>query len=276
MKISKLLERAVHLLEKNNIDDARANAEFLLAAALGAGRAHLLAFSGADVSAQQEELFNSYLSQKLIGQPLQYILKTQPFCGYNFEVNPSVLIPRPETEELVAGAVLRAKTPLKILDMCTGSGCIACVLALEFTQAAVTAADVSAAALNTAAQNARNLNVKNITFINSDLFANIDGKFDIIVTNPPYIPTEDLKGLQAEVRCEPALALDGGPDGLTLIKRIINAAPAHLNPGGLLAMEFGINEGPQIAALLDDKIWCTKEFKKDTFNVERFLFAIRK
>lgn len=269
-KVSSLLTRAEASLTAANIDEPRANARALLAHALSVSVTRLDAFPDQIVPPLKEQIFNSYIAQKLQNTPLQYITKEQNFMGRILRVGPGVLIPRPETEELVEAVFKRAAAPKRLLDLCAGSGCIACALAAHYPSAEVTAADISQDALSIARQNAAGLKVN---FLKTDLFQNIEGEFDVIVTNPPYIPTADLDGLSPEVKAEPRLALDGGADGLTLIKKIISAAPQYLKSGGLLAMEFGIGEEAQIIKLLDTQKWCTTEIKKDTFNINRFLFA---
>ncbi len=277
MKLQDLISAAAERFEAAGIEEGRATAEALLCFVLNVSRTRVLAFPNEEATSQQEKVFETFVSQKLKGLPLQYITKEQQFMGRIFEVGPSVLIPRPETEEMTHEVIRRAKKmPSKILDMCTGSGCIACSLALRFPSAQVTAVDISEEALNTARKNAQNMSIKNINFIKSDIFKKVEGVFDIIVTNPPYIPTGDLAALSKEVLAEPHLALDGGKDGLKIIKRILKAAPEYLNPGGLLAMEFVIGAEYKILKLLSPDIWQTTEIKKDIFNVNRFLFATRK
>ena len=187
------------------------------------------------------------------GMPLSYALGYQDFYGYKIAVNENVLIPRPETEELCCKAIetisaKKGETPLKVLDMCTGSGAIAIVLKLK-TDADVTAADISQSALEVAKANALTLGAK-IKFIQSDMFGKIDVKYDVIVSNPPYIESDEINKLDDSVKkFEPSLALDGGKDGLNFYRILAKDAFSHLNDGGVLLMEIGFNQGESVKNL---------------------------
>lgn len=210
------------------------------------------------------------------GLPLQYLLGETDFCGNIIQVDANVLIPRFETEILADTAIEQAKkisktgAGLKILDIGTGSGCIAITAARELKDAKITASDISPSALKVAKKNAKNLN--NIEFVESDLFEKIQGTFDIIVSNPPYIKTADLANLPKEVKAEPRKALDGGDDGLIIINKIIKDAPNHLLSGGILLMETGFGQPPIVMEMLKN------DFKdcaaiNDLDGIERIVIA---
>lgn len=270
-----LLKEAVQTLKSRGTDEPDASAEVLLAAASGCGRAALLAFAEQPVSAEKEALFRHFLARRLAGEPVSHILGYTDFCGLRIHVTPQVLTPRPETEELVlfASEFFRPQHALNILDLCTGSGCIALALADLFPHASVTAVDLSPEALTVAQDNAARLNLsERVRFTQSDLFENVSGTYDLIISNPPYIPTADLAGLQAEVLREPRLALDGGADGLDLVRRIVERAEMFAAPGALLALELGINEAACVRALLDGRVWKSM-VKKDIVGIDRFVLA---
>ncbi len=208
-----------------------------------------------EVSASDCAAYESLCARRAARVPLQHLLGTAFFCGREFEVTPDVLIPRPETEILVREALSAAHLcgSSPILDLCCGSGCIAITLSLALG-CPVDAADLSGAALSVARRNASRLGAQ-IRCFEGDLFAALppgESLYGVIASNPPYIPTADCAGLQPEVLHDPMLALDGGADGLRLIRRITAEAPAHLRPGGALLMEIGSGQGPAAAALLRD------------------------
>ncbi|MDE7464156.1 MAG: peptide chain release factor N(5)-glutamine methyltransferase, partial [Clostridiales bacterium] len=187
-----------------------------------------------------------YADRLLAGEPLDYILGNSEFCGVKIKVDKRVLIPRFETEVLANAVVDRigGQKP-DVLDLCTGSGCIAAVIARN-TQSAVTAADVSDDALAVAEENLKGLGV---TLVKSDMFENIDGEFDIIVTNPPYVRTFDIDGLEPQVTAQPRTALDGGEDGLHFYRIIADGAPAHLKTGGVILAEVGYDQAQDVIKL---------------------------
>jgi release factor-specific protein-(glutamine-N5) methyltransferase len=222
-----------------------------------------------------KKILNQRIQQK---QPLQYLLGDTNFCGHTIKVNKNVLIPRFETEVLAdlclkkAQELAQAGKQPKILDLGTGSGCIAVVLADAIKSAQITASDISKAALNTAIENFKPY--QNITAIESDLFGNISGQFDIIVTNPPYVKTGELANLPFEVKQEPKKALDGGEDGLSIIRRIINDAHKFLVEGGYLMMEVGIGQPEIIQEIIKNQYsdyYHNIEITKDLDGIERVI-----
>ena len=211
--------------------------------------------------------------ERLTGRPLWYIIGDADFCGYKIKVDERVLIPRPETEELVQQVVAAAEEGNSILDLCTGSGAIAIAVYKELEKnkrkASVTASDISEEALALAKENAEE-NGADIAFVQSDLFSRIRGRFDIIVCNPPYIPSGDIAGLQREVRdFEPRLALDGGADGLDYYRRIAEDAGKYLVRGGMLVMEVGLGEAESVVKLFR---YCDYSMVVKDFNgIDRFV-----
>lgn len=198
--------------------------------------------------------FDALVSRRLTRQPLQYLLHTQPFLGRDFYVDERVLIPRPETELLAERAIaaLREHPHPIALDLCCGSGALAVSMALEVPGAQVHAADLSPDALAVTAKNAELLGAS-VTLHQGDLFAAVsETAFDVIVSNPPYIPSADCLTLQEEVRREPLMALDGGTDGLNFYRRIASDAPKFLRPGGALLLEVGFDQAETVMALLAD------------------------
>ena len=270
-----LLKRAEEILQQVPTQQPRAEAGFLLAAAEGVSRTHILAFAQQEVDAQQAEKFWQFVEQKKQGVPVAYIVGETDFAGLVLHSDKRALAPRPETEELAqycAHLFERGADPA-ILDLCTGSGCIALYLASKFPRARVVGADISQQALCLAAENARLTKLQDkVQWLQSDLWENISGTFDLIVSNPPYIARADIDGLSAEVHCEPRLALDGGADGLDIVRRIVSVAADYLNAKGTLALEIGAGQAAAVCSLFDAARW-EGGIKKDFAGVERFVFA---
>ena len=277
MTITQLLERAQTRLAAARSDEPAANAQWLLAHVLGVTRTWVLANGSFDISAKDQATFEKLLARKEAGEPLSHIVGFQPFCGLDIIVTPDVLTPRPETEDLVeqAAAHFDKKGRYTFLDMCTGSGCIALALARKFPNACVLAVDISADALQVAQQNIRKHKLhERVQLLQSNLWEEVTGTFDLIIANPPYIPTENLATLTREVQQEPRLALDGGADGYEVTRPLCQAADSFLNPGGLLALELDDGQPWPLARGLAEIGW-QAVVKKDIFNVERFVFATR-
>ncbi len=214
--------------------------------------------------------------------PVQYIIGHTEFCGLDLVVNEDVLIPRPETELLVEKAIEVASGKGKgarILDLCTGSGCVAVSIAHALTKDAtgckIVASDISANALDVAKLNAARHGASDrIEFIKSDLFDSIEDRFDIIVSNPPYIARKEFETLQKEVLKEPRVALDGGEDGLDFYRKIIHAAPGHLNPDGHILFEIGFGQADEIRKIIESGgAFKAIEIKKDFNDIERIAIA---
>lgn len=190
---------------------------------------------------------NALLERRVLGEPLQYVLGEWEFMGLPMRTDARALIPRPDTEILCEAALKRIRPGARVLDLCCGSGCIGIALA-KLGGAVVTASDISPDALALARENAA-WNGVSLTLVRSDLFADIAGTFDLIVSNPPYLDAEEMAGLDASVRFEPALALDGGPDGLSFYRRIRADYARFLNPGGALLLEIGYRQKDAVTAL---------------------------
>ncbi|MED9959116.1 MAG: peptide chain release factor N(5)-glutamine methyltransferase [Christensenellales bacterium] len=245
------LGRAVSRLQRADASDAALDAQWLLAHVCGAERLALLLALDEPLSAQEWTCFDALLARREAGEPLQYVLGEASFLGRAFRVDPRVLIPRADTETL-AEAMCACLTPgLRVLDMGAGSGALAISAALACPQARVTGADISEDALAVARENGERLGAR-VEWVRSDLFSALEGRcFDMIVSNPPYIPTGELEGLQREVRREPVLALDGGEDGLACYRAIVRGLPGRLCPGGSLLLEVGDGQAARVRALLE-------------------------
>lgn len=277
-----LLTEGTALLEAAGVSEAGLNCAWLLAHLLKTDRLSMLAESGTPVSPAVIKDFNGFLARKAEGEPLAYILGSQPFCGLSLKVDARVLVPRPETEELVGLAVEfilnggPGGAP-EILDFGAGSGAIALALASRFPAARVSAAEKSKSALACAVENARALGLyERMKFVAASSVMDSGGPFDLIVSNPPYIPTGVIPGLDKEVLAEPRLALDGGTDGLAVAREIIAQAPAALRKGGALFMELGDTQGPVAVKLLDKKTWKTRKVIPDLNGKKRFVCGVKK
>ncbi len=246
--IRKVLTWTTQHFEKRQVDSPRLTAEILLAHVLKTSRVRLYVDLDRPLSKEELAAFRALIERRMSGEPTQYLTGVKEFYNRTFKVDARVLIPRPETELLVEAALraLPKDAPSRALDVCTGSGCIAISLAAERPQASVLATDLSPDACALARENAEALGVgARVTVVQGDLFAPVpaDARFQLVVSNPPYIASEEIPGLSAEVRREPHLALDGGKEGLLVIRRVIEGARRYLLPGGLLAMEIGETQG---------------------------------
>ncbi len=230
------------------------DASVLLAFAAGKTRENLFASYPDEISAEILKQFNRLLDKRLEGMPVSYIRHIKEFFGRDFYVDESVLVPRPDTEILVEKAIelIDANNTEKVLDLCTGSGCIAVSLKLERSIIDITASDISAEALKTAKLNAENHGA-DVEFTQSDLFEKINDRFDMIVTNPPYLKSADTAEMLGTGWPEPAIALDGGDDGLDFIRIIINSSLDYLKNNGYLLIEAGPDQAVPISKLLDSE-----------------------
>jgi release factor glutamine methyltransferase len=259
-------------------ESARRDAELLLTHTLKKSRAWLLTHAEEKLSGEQEANYTALVSLRRKGEPIQYITGETEFYGLPFRVTPEVLIPRPETEHLVEKVIELAagfEKP-RIVDVGTGSGAIAVALAFKLPQASITAIDLSRSALAIALENAKR-NEVDLRFLEGDLLAPVAGEyFEIVVSNPPYVPSVDRATLSVEVReYEPALALFAGDDGLDVYRRLIPAAFVALTPGGFVALEIGYGQSPAITELLARAGFEQIEFVPDLQGIPRVACARR-
>lgn len=251
--IGEALARARALCAAEGATLTPTTAQALLAHVTGRGRAWLFAHAEEPLGAEAAEHFVSLLERAAEGEPLAYLVGEREFYGLPFSVTPDVLIPRPETEALVdlalAWAHTRSLPSPRIVDVGTGSGAIAVTLALKLPHARVIGVDISWEALLIARVNAQRHGVaERLSLVLGDLLEALIGPFDAILANPPYVSEAELEALEVG-RWEPRVALDGGPDGLDLVRRLLEQAPKRLAPGGLLALEIGADQGDRVAAL---------------------------
>lgn len=268
-KRSALVKRVSDTLNENGITE-KAESEWIVSIALGIKRDEV--YKDDLVSAEKVESVNRIVAERITGRPLWYCIGDTDFYGYTIKVDERVLIPRPETEILVETALKYVNSEKTVLDLCTGSGAVA-VAVQKKTDAKVAACDISEGAIELAKENSA-LNGANIEFIVGDLFAAVKGrKFDVILTNPPYIKSADIETLQKEVKdFEPKLALDGGKDGLSFYKRIFTEAREYLNPGGVIIAECGAGQASDIKNFAADSF--SVEVVKDYENIDRIIVAV--
>jgi len=248
----KVLDWTKEYLASRGVENARLEAEWLLCEATGLDRVGLYLNFEKPLDDEVLADYRGMVARRGRREPLQHILGTQEFCGLEFEVTGDVLIPRHDTETLVDEALARMPRAESVLDIGTGSGCIAVVLASRIPQAAVTAVDLSAEALVVARRNAERNGVA-IEFLHGSLLEPVAGRhFDLIVSNPPYIPSRDIETLQPEVRdFDPRAALDGGLDGLEIYRRLIPHAVSVLTPAGWLLVEVGVGQAEDVSLLFN-------------------------
>ena len=276
MTVIGVLQSMTAYFKKRSIDNPRLNAEHLLAHVLGCTRMELYLEFEKNLGETELATLRQLVRRRGQGEPLQHLLGTVEFCGYTFLCDKRAMIPRPETEELVE-LLLQSTVhhpPSNILDVGTGSGVIALSLATKFPEAQIHAIDLSEEALELARENAKQLGLSGrVDFAKSDLLKNIDGKFDLIVANLPYISSQDRHLLSREVLHDSEVALFGGARGDELIRELIKQAPPHLRPGGLLALEAGIGQSEVLSGVLTQKKYRDICSKNDYSGTSRFMFA---
>ena len=237
-------------LKEAEIGEAQLDARLLLEEVCGTDHNTLLCHGDREVSEAEEEQYRKALEQRAVHVPLQHLLGYQDFMGLRFQVNEHVLIPRQDTEILVEEAMRYLHDGMRILDLCTGSGCILLSLLHYSNDCEGVGVDISQEALQVAAQNAELLGIK-ADFLKSDLYEKVTGKFDLLVSNPPYIERKVIPTLMEEVReYDPYIALDGGEDGLDFYRRIIGGAQDYLKRGGQILMEIGSGQAQVVSELL--------------------------
>lgn len=263
-----LLEKGQEVLTAAGIEDAQPDAWYLLEYVSQLSRADYFLHQEEKITSEVHRRYFDLLERRCSHMPLQHLTGTQEFMGLTFRVSPDVLIPRQDTELLVE-LLLPMCGGKRVLDLCTGSGCIAISLAKLGSPDFVAAVDISAAALEIACENAGKLNT-DVCFRQSDLYEEIAGCYDVIVSNPPYIRSDTLDTLMPEVRVfEPEIALDGGRDGLDFYRRIVRGAGQYLEREGMLAVEIGFDQADAVKKLFEEHHFCHIECHKDLCGLDR-------
>lgn len=276
MTYREAIEIGTRILQKENIADAKIDAWYLLQMACKIDRNFYYLHEEDELTAEQQSEYESTVHKRAEHVPLQYIIGEQEFMGLKFKVNSNVLIPRQDTETLVEEALRIAKPGMRVLDLCTGSGCIIISLAKNVADISCTGSDISKQALLVAKENAK-ANEVEVEWERSDLFENISGTFDLIVSNPPYIPTGEIPGLMPEVRdFEPVDALDGKEDGLYFYRIITEKSPEYLTSDGYLYFEIGYDQGEAVSAMMRQCGYTQVEVIKDLAGNDRVVKGRKK
>lgn len=278
MQIKEAMRKGMIKLKTNDVKEPNLKARLLMQYILNRPREYILVHDDKQLTLRQNVDYFKLIKKLIEGVPLQHITHQQEFMKLMFYVDENVLIPRSDTEILVEEVIKLAKSinAKKILDLCTGSGAIAVSLAKYIEGSQITATDISRKALSIAKLNATNNNVEDkITFVSSDLFQNIsEEKYDIIVSNPPYIKRKVIKTLDKEVKREPIIALDGGNDGLDFYKKIIGNAYQHLKYKGYLCLEIGYDQKDEVIDLINkEEKYIDTYSKKDLFDNDRIVIT---
>ncbi len=272
-----VLQSTTAYFTRHKIENPRLNAEQLLAHTLRLSRMDLYLEFERNLAENELGPLRDLVKRRSQGEPLQHLLGTVEFCGHTFAIDKRAMVPRPETEELVEllfAEISGQKSEIRILDVGTGSGVIGLSLAVKFPQANVCAIDISEDPLSLARENSAQLRLsERVRFQKSDLLENVSERFDLIVANLPYISMQDRHLLAREVLHDPEVALFGGPGGDELVRKLIEQAPAHLEPGGLLALEIGLGQAEGLSDFLRQKNYHDIELKKDYSGISRFLLA---
>lgn len=276
MTYSEALRKSTDYLRGSGIADAETDARLLLMHVSGKDRTFFLAHGDEELTEREETLYQ-LLTEKRGGHvPVQHLTGTMNFMGLDFDVAENVLIPRIDTEYLVEEAMTYVEDGARVLDVCTGSGCILLSLMKYKNDISGVGVDVSDDALALSRKNAEKLGVENVQFIKSDLFQNVVGKFDYILSNPPYIRSSEIDGLMDEVRLhEPHLALDGGEDGLDFYKKIAHEAKDYLESEGRLFFEIGFDEGDALREILSAEGYKDIEVVRDYSGNERVVRCLK-
>ena len=276
MTYREAIETGTRILQKENIADAKIDAWYLLQMACKIDRNFYYLHEEDELTAEQQSEYESTVHKRAEHVPLQYIIGEQEFMGLKFKVNSNVLIPMQDTETLVEEALRVAKPGMRVLDLCTGSGCIIISLAKNVADISCTGSDISKQALLVAKENAK-ANEVEVEWERSDLFENISGTFDLIVSNPPYIPTGEIPGLMPEVRdFEPVDALDGKEDGLYFYRIITEKSPEYLTSDGYLYFEIGYDQGEAVSAMMRQCGYTQVEVIKDLAGNDRVVKGRKK
>jgi len=274
--ISEKLREAADILQISGISEPRREAASLIAFALQKDKTFLIAHPEYKLSAEEETRFREFLQRRANREPFQYITGRQEFYGLDFAVTPDVLIPRPETELIVENAIELLSDKSRFCEVGIGSGCISVAILHKVKTASAIGLDISPNALQIAEKNAKLHQVADRLQLKiSDVFEVLkDEKFDLIVSNPPYIPRRDFEMLQAEVRdFEPTIALTDGKNGLSIVEKIINDTRQFLNPHCFLLMEIGFEQATEVRKMFSSKIWKSVEILPDLQNIPRMVMA---
>ncbi|MEM1441390.1 MAG: peptide chain release factor N(5)-glutamine methyltransferase [Verrucomicrobiota bacterium] len=273
------LKKGTEYLQKYEIDEARLSMEHLIAHVLKIDRMQLYLDFDRPLTEENLTSLRELTKRRSRGEPLQHLLGTVEFHGLEFKTDHRALVPRPETEELADLPLTRTDFhPQSILDLGCGSGVLGLTLfsKLRPPPGKTLLADVSPEALSLAKENGEALGAdESVSYVESDLFTEIDASFDLIVANLPYIPNSEATQLSREVQQDPALALYGGESGTEIVERALGEALSHLHPGGLIALELGIDQAPALKVLAEDLGYFPAESVKDLSGIERFLFATK-
>ncbi|HVE55399.1 MAG TPA: peptide chain release factor N(5)-glutamine methyltransferase [Pyrinomonadaceae bacterium] len=277
-KITETLKKATEILQSSGIAEPRREANSLLAFAIAKSKTFLIAHSEYELTAEEEINFQTALQRRARREPLQYITGRQEFYGLDFIVTPDVLIPRPETEMIVENSleILKPRENSRFCEIGVGSGCISVAILHNVSTSSAVGLEVSEKALKIAKLNAQKHQVSaRLDLKISDVFSRLTGeKFDLIVSNPPYIPRRDIENLQAEVRdFEPLNALTDGGEGLSIVEKIITDAPKFLKPRGFLLIEIGFGQAEDVKQMFDAKIWQSVEILPDLQGIPRMVKA---
>jgi release factor glutamine methyltransferase len=275
MTVLEVLQATTAYFKKHNIESPRLNAEHLLAHVLGRKRIELYLEFERKLTETELGLLRDLVKRRSAGEPLQHLLGTVEFCGHVFVCDQRAMVPRPETEQLVELVRSAIRSPQSaILDVGTGSGAIALSLAAEFPEGKILAVDISDDALALARENAARLNLSGqVRFLKSRLLENVEGAFDLIVANLPYISARDRDTLSPEVLHDPEIALFAGERGDELVRELIAQAPSRLRAGGMLALEIGVGQSEALLSALAEKNYRDICSKNDYNGLTRFLFA---
>lgn len=276
MTLREAYEYGQEQLKKAQIEDAAVDAWYLLEYVTGTTRAKYFLDMNKEITSEEEKKFCQYISTRATHIPLQHITGVQEFMGLEFRVNEHVLVPRQDTEVLVESVLQMLQPKMEILDMCTGSGCILISLLKlgENLNARGTGVDISEEALKIARENAGILKA-DAEFLQSDLFEKVEGQFDVIVSNPPYIRTAVIEELKEEVKFhDPFLALDGKEDGLYFYRRIVTESANYLKRGGRLYFEIGHDQGEDVSRLMKESGFAEVTVKKDLAGLDRVVFGV--
>ncbi len=274
IRIKDLINEATKDLENANVADSNIDSWLLAEYVFGINKMQYYLNPNISVSQNKADIYRELVNKRVTKIPLQHITGHQEFMGFDFKVNENVLIPRQDTELLVEQVVdYIGDKDVKVLDMCTGSGCIAISIDKLCKNAKVWAVDLSTEALQVAKEN-NEINNSNVTFIQSDLFQNVEGKFDIIVSNPPYIKTSEIEGLMEEVKLyDPMIALDGSEDGLKFYKQIIKKSNDYLEKNGIIFFEIGYDQGISVPDILKEYNYTDIKVLKDLSENDRVVIG---